>query len=93
MTELQVAELVASAMADVLDIDPVMLRFDTPLIDVGVDSMVRIGFADCVEAKVRERWHVAIVVDDESLSRAITVGDLTDRVEVLLGAVPVEETP
>ncbi len=93
MTDLQVAGLVAAAMADVLDIDPALLRLDTPLIDVGVDSMVRIGFADCVEAKVREQLHVAIAVDDESLSRATTVGDLADHVEVLLGAVTVKETP
>lgn len=42
----QQAAVVASAVGRVLDINPALLRLDTPLVDVGADEVALLAMAD-----------------------------------------------
>jgi len=92
VTTSQAVELVSGALADVLEMDPHVLRPDTPLDDVGADSMVRVGFADAVESRAFHELGAKIEISDDVLSSARTLGDLADHVSVLIGSTTESES-
>ncbi len=65
-----------AALGHVLDIDGDHLRADTPLADIGADSVAVIVFADVAERLAREQLGIEIEIDNETLRTARTVGDL-----------------
>jgi hypothetical protein len=73
----------AQALAVVLDLPPTDLRADSPLDDLGVDSITRIQWADVVEELVVRHSRSAAQVQDSALAAAVTLGDLAFH----LGAV------
>ncbi|MEZ5116245.1 MAG: phosphopantetheine-binding protein [Candidatus Nanopelagicales bacterium] len=66
----------AAALARVLDLDASLLRADTPLADLGADSVARVCFADAVEELARTQRGVVITIPDDRLRAAATLGDL-----------------
>ena len=75
--------LAADALAVVLDLQADDLRADSPLDDLGADSVARIQWADVVEELAATRGGDAHV-DDAVLRSATTLGDLAAH----LPAVP-----
>lgn len=73
----------AQALAVVLDLQPTDLRADSPLADLGVDSIARIQWADVVEELVVRHSRSYAQVQPASLAAAVTLGDLAAH----LGAV------
>ncbi len=69
------AALAADALGHVLDLPAAGLRADTPLADLGVDSIARIQWADVAEARCRGRG-LRVHVDDDALAAARTLADL-----------------
>lgn len=67
---------VAAALARVLDLDPGILRADTPLADVGCDSVAVIAFVDALA----EQQGIGLDPSDDEVDQAVltatTVGDL-----------------
>ena len=66
----------AESLAVVLDLPPASLRADSPLDDLGADSVARIQWADVVEQAVAAQTGVRIAVDDHALASARTLGEL-----------------
>jgi hypothetical protein len=77
--------LAATALAVVLDLQADDLRADSPLDDLGADSVARIQWADVVEELAAARG-VALHVDDSVLRDAATLGDLAAHLPVPIGA-------
>ena len=71
-------ELTARAISHVLGLFHWQLRADTPLADLGADSVALIVFGDVVEAFAAQAQLKGFVVDNDRLRRARTVGDLAD---------------
>lgn len=71
-------DLAARALAIVLDLEAVDLRADSPLDDLGADSIARIQWADVVEELAAERGRT-VSVDDTCLRDAVVLGDLADH--------------
>ncbi len=69
-------KLSREALGHVLDLDADHLRADTPLADIGADSVAVIVFGDVVERLAREQLGINIEVDNDALRTARTVGDL-----------------
>ncbi len=73
---LQVAD-VARAAGRVLDVDPAVIRADTPLLDVGADDVAVIAIVDLLSQQLKRR-----LIDDLATSTPVpqftTVGDLVE---------------
>lgn len=69
-------ELTSRALSHVLGLFHWQLRDDTPLADLGADSVAIIVFGDVVEAFAATAQLPDFAVDDELLRVATTVGDL-----------------
>ena len=78
MNDHAAAELAQTALAAVLGPEIVSgLRCDSPLSGVGVRAGDWICLCDVVETAAREQG-VACVLDDDDVSRVVTVADLID---------------
>ena len=77
--------LAARALAVVLDLEAVDLRADSPLDDLGADSIARVQWADVVEQLAAGDGR-PVTVDDSALRDAVVLGDLADHL------VPVGDT-
>jgi hypothetical protein len=73
LTEL--TAVVRSAVALVCGVDPTGLEADTTLDQLDADSLVRVGIADVVEAELA-RDGVVVHIDDATLGRVITLGEI-----------------
>lgn len=69
-------DLARRALGHVLDVDPSQLREDSPLPDIGADSVAVLVFADVVEAFAAAAALPGFVVDETTLLDARSVGDL-----------------
>jgi len=69
-------DLARRALGHVLDVDPSQLREDSPLPDIGADSVAVLVFADVVEAFAATAALPGFVVDEAVLLHARSVGDL-----------------
>jgi acyl carrier protein len=68
-------DLAARALAVVLDLEADDLRADSPLADLGADSVARVQWADLVEELAAAEAH-PVSVSDAALRDAETLGDL-----------------
>ena len=71
-------DLAARALAVVLDLVAVDLRADSPLDDLGADSIARVQWADVVEQLAAGDGR-PVTVDDSALRDAVVLGDLADH--------------
>ncbi len=69
-------ELTCRALGHVLGVAPTQLRDDSPLPDIGADSVAILVFADVVEAFAAQARLRAFTVDSARLRVARNVGDL-----------------
>ena len=85
--------LAARALAVVLDLEADDLRADSPLADLGADSVARIVWADVVE-ELSATGRTPVIVSDDVLGSADTLGALADHLAPQLAghraAAPVE---
>jgi acyl carrier protein len=70
--------LAARALAVVLDLEAVDLRADSPLDDLGADSIARVQWADAVEELAAAEGR-DLHVDDSVLASATVLGDLAEH--------------
>lgn len=75
-------DVTCRALAHVLDISPTNLRADTPLADIGADSVAVIVFADVALGFGAYPGAPRIRVDNDALRVAASVGDLADCLTV-----------
>ncbi len=68
-------DLAARALAIVLDLEAVDLRADSPLDDLGADSVARVQWADAVE-ELAASAGTPLTVHDDALRDAVVLGDL-----------------
>jgi acyl carrier protein len=73
-------DVTREALGTVLDLDPTQLRADTPLTDIGADSIAVILVADVIERRSGVPGQASFIVDNDRLRRAGTVGDLATAV-------------
>jgi acyl carrier protein len=66
----------ARALALVLELDPADLRADTPLDELGADSIARVCAADVLEDLAERELGLSVRLDDGDLAAARTLGDL-----------------
>jgi hypothetical protein len=71
-------DLAARALAVVLDLEADDLRADSPLDDLGADSVARVQWADVVEAFAAHDG-TPVLVDDAPLGVATTLGGLAEH--------------
>jgi hypothetical protein len=71
---------VRDAAAIVCEVDAASLTGTTRLADLGADSLARVCIADVVEASVLEVTQQALHIDDATLGRVETLGELADVV-------------
>ena len=76
----EVIDLVRRALGHVLDIDPSQLREDSPLPDIGADSVAILVFSDVVEAFAAAAGLPGFVIDEDVLLQARSVGDLAKSI-------------
>ncbi len=74
-------DLAARALAVVLDLEADDLRADSPLADLGADSVARVQWADLVEERAASSGR-RLVIDDAVLRDAVTLGDLAEHLRV-----------
>ncbi len=79
-------DLAARALAVVLDLEAVDLRADSPLDDLGADSVARVQWADVVEELAAADGRT-LAVDDSVLRSAAVLGDLAAHLSAA-GAAP-----
>lgn len=70
------SQLTCRALGHVLGVAPSQLRDDSPLPDIGADSVAILVFADVVEAFAAQAQLPNFRVDSSRLRRAVKVGDL-----------------
>ena len=78
-------DLAARALASVLDLEAVDLRADSPLDDLGADSIALVQWADVVE-ELAAAEGLSLRVDDSALRGAAALGDLAARLEPAAGS-------
>jgi hypothetical protein len=79
--------MAARALARVLDLEAADLRADSPLGDLGADTVARVQWADVVEELCgAEGLGAAVVVDDVVLRDAGTLGELAEHLREQRGA-------
>jgi acyl carrier protein len=71
---------VRDAVAIVCEVEPDTLTASTRFADLGADSLARVSIADVVEATVLERDHRSLHLDDATLGRMASLGELADHV-------------
>jgi hypothetical protein len=71
-------DLAARALAVVLDLEADDLRADSPLDDLGADSVARVQWADVVE-ELAAHDGTPVFVDDAPLGVATTLGGLAEH--------------
>jgi len=71
-------DLAARALAVVLDLEAGDLRADSPLADLGADSVARIQWADVVE-ELAAADGTPVTVPDSALAESETLGELADH--------------
>jgi len=71
-------DLTTRCLGYVLDVDPGTLRADSPLRDVGADSVALIVFGDVAEAFAASAGLSAFNIDNGALRLSTCVGDLAD---------------
>jgi acyl carrier protein len=71
---------VRDAVAIVCEVGPDALTRDTRFADLNADSLARVSIADVVEASVLALAHRSVHIDDASLGRIDSLGELTDYV-------------
>jgi acyl carrier protein len=69
---------VCDAVAIVCEVDPEGLTRSTRFSDLGADSLARVSIADVVEANLATESGRALHIDDGSLCRMASLGDLAD---------------
>ncbi|NQU37622.1 MAG: acyl carrier protein [Actinobacteria bacterium] len=69
-------DLARRALGHVLDVDPSQLREDSPLPDLGADSVAVLVFADVVEAFAATAGLSGFAIDEAVLLDSRSVGDL-----------------
>ncbi len=74
----EASQLACRALGHVLGVAPSQLRADSPLPDIGADSVAVLVFADVVEAFAAQAQLVEFTVDSGRLRVARSVGDLAD---------------
>lgn len=72
----EASELTCRALGHVLGVAPSQLRDDSPLPDIGADSVAVLVFADVVEAFAARADLAGFAVDPDRLRTARCVGDL-----------------
>lgn len=72
------SELTCRALGHVLGVAPSQLRDDSPLPDIGADSVAVLVFADVVEAFAAQAQLPEFSIDHSRLRVARSVGDLAD---------------
>jgi acyl carrier protein len=77
---------VRDAVAIVCEVEADSLTRATRFADIGADSLARVCIADVVEASVRDSAHQTLHIDDASLGRVDTLGELADFVTGALRA-------
>jgi hypothetical protein len=77
--------LAARALARVLDLEAADLRADSPLGDLGADTVARVQWADVVEELGRAAG-APVEVDDAVLRDASTLGELAEHLRAPAGA-------
>ena len=77
--------LAARALARVLDLEAADLRADSPLDDLGADTVARVLWADVVE-ELSGAEGAVVIVDDAVLRDATTLGELAEHLRALRGA-------
>ena len=86
-------DVAARALAVVLDLEADDLRADSPLADLGADSVARILWADVVE-EFAATGRTSVIVSDAVLGTADTLGALAEHLAPQLAghraAAPVE---
>ena len=80
-------DLAARALAVVLDLEADDLRADSPLDDLGADSVARVQWADVVE-ELASHDGTTVLVDDAPLGDATTLGGLAEHLapQLVVGA-------
>ncbi|MFM2438542.1 MAG: hypothetical protein RLZ55_1365 [Actinomycetota bacterium] len=80
---------VARAIGRVLDVDPGVVRRDTPLADLGVDAVALLAIVDALR-----QAGVSVAVDSgdvaDTVRRARTAGELMNAVEASASASAIE---
>lgn len=71
-------DLTCRALGHVLGVSPTQLRFDSPLGDVGADSVALLAFADVVEAFAADAHLADFLIDSRKLRLATNVGGLSE---------------
>jgi acyl carrier protein len=77
---------VRDAAAIVCEVEADSLTSTTRFADLGADSLARVCIADVVEASIRASHHETLQIDDASLGRVDTLGELADFITGALGA-------
>ena len=72
--------VVRRAVGVVLDIAPAAIDLDTRFDSLEADSLALVGIADVVERAVSAEWSGELAIDDATLARLVTVGDLVELV-------------
>jgi hypothetical protein len=72
----EASQLTCRALGHVLGVAPTQLRDDSPLPDIGADSVAVLVFADVVEAFAAQAGLPGFSIDTTRLRRATSVGDL-----------------
>jgi len=80
---------VRDAVAVVCEVSPGTLAAATRLEDLGADSLARVSIADVIEASIAAGSGRVLHIDDASLGRMATLGELADYV----AAAPVQDSP
>ena len=76
ITDEMLLDLVRSAVATVMEVPVAQLHADTRLVDdVSVDSLAMIEIVEIVEEQLSAAGN-AVRIDDDSLARMLTVGDV-----------------
>ena len=71
---------VRDAVAVVCEVEPDSLTRATRFDDLAADSLARVSIADVLEASVLTRAHRSMHINDASLGRIESLGELTDYV-------------
>jgi acyl carrier protein len=76
MTAADLQAVVRDAVALVLEMDPTEVVDTATFAELGADSLVLVSVADVVEAGLAEQYSRELHIDDASLGRMASVGDI-----------------
>jgi acyl carrier protein len=77
---------VRGAVAIVCDVEPGTLSRATRFADLGADSLARVSIADVIEASLAAERGSSLHIDDASLGRMASLGELADYATSAVGA-------